>query len=220
MPSRRARLAAAAAILAATLVAAACDDAAPASPVPLTPNASPVALLPTIYLLRPDQMAGYKRSNNKTLTPAIVAASDGDATLEKTLTDQGYTMGAQATYNPPAPHSGLPFAQVITQAAIFTDATGASRNDDTEKTRQDQLPAGGGTIATVTDLPATGLDALTVYVATSSDGTSSAQSFLAIMRRGRVVAELFAGGDPGTATEKNFAALLALQEQQLATNPS
>jgi hypothetical protein len=215
-----ARTALTAVALLSALIIAACDDTAPAAGVPATPNATASSPLPLVFLLRPDQMRGYTRSNSRVLSPDIVAADASNPTLAKTLSDQGYQEGAQATFSPPQQNpAGLPFGQVVTQAAIFTDAAGATRNVAMEKVARNQLPTNGGSIRPVTDLPATGVDSLTVFVAESTDGSSAAQSYLAIMRRGRVVGELFAGGDPTTATEKNFSALLLVAESQLSSAP-
>lgn len=199
---------------------AACEDAAPAAST-AAPNPTASSPLPSLFLLRADQMRGYTRSNSRALSPDIVASEANNPALVKTLGDQGYLEGATWTFSAPSPNTaGLPFGQVVSEAAIFNDAAGAGRNADMEKAARNQQPSNGGSISPVADLPATGVDSLTVYVSESTDGSSSAQSYLAIMRRGRVVAELFAGGDPTTATEKNFSVLLVLAEGQLASAPS
>jgi hypothetical protein len=219
MPRLPARWLLLAAALLSSLTIAACDDTSPvaSSATPLPTASSP---LPQLFLLRADQMRGYTRSNSQALSATIVAAEANNPALAKTLTDQGYLEGATWTFSAPTPNTaGLPFGQVISQAAIFNDAAGASRNADFEKSARNQPPSNGGTISPVSDLPATGVDSLTVYVAQSIEGSNSAQTYLAIMRRGRVVAELLAGGDPTTATEKNFSTLLMLAESQLASAP-
>jgi hypothetical protein len=222
MPDSLARRALAAAGLAALVALAACDDTGGnALAIPATPAPTASAPLPEAFLLRNDQMPGYGRNNSRVLTPDILASEANDPALGRTLSDQGFLEGAEWTFSPPLPGApGQPFSQVVTRASIFKDAVGAGRNVETEKQQSDRTPSNGGSIMPVTDLPAAGVDSLTVYVAETSSGSSSGQVFLAIMRHGRVVAELFAGGDPATATEKNFAALLLLAEGRLAAAPA
>ncbi|HEY6380144.1 MAG TPA: hypothetical protein VI316_13290 [Candidatus Dormibacteraeota bacterium] len=222
MPDSLARRALVAAGLAALVAVAACDDTGGTTPaIPAAPAATASAPLPAAFLLRNDQMPGYGRSNSRVLRPDILATEANDPALATTLIDQGFLEGAEWTFSPPQPGApGRPFGQVVTRATIFRDAAGAGRNVETEKQQSDRAPSSGGSITVVTDLPATGVDSLTVYVAETANGAVSGQVFLAIMRRGRVVAELFAGGDPTTATEKNFAALLLLAEGRLATAPA
>ena len=208
-----------AAALLSGLTIAACDNTSPVASS-TTPNPTAGAPLPELFLLRADQMRGYTRSNSHALSPNTVASDANNPALAQTLTDQGYLEGATWTFNAPMPNTaGLPFGEVISEAAVFNDAAGASRNADFEKTARNQPPSNGGTINTVSDLPATGVDSLTVYVAESTDGSNTSQTYLAIMRHGRVVAELLAGGDPTTATEKNFSTLLVLAEGLLASAP-
>src|ERR1700736_5855023 len=171
--SLRRRALGTAAILSALTIAA-CDDAAPVASS-ATPNPTASTPLPQPFLLRADQMPGYKRSNSRVLSPDIVASDANNPALVKTLTDQGYIQGAVWAFSPPSQNtSGLPFGQVISEAAIFNDAAGAGGNAEMEKTARNQPPSNGGSISPVADLPATGVDSLTVYVSESTDGSSSA----------------------------------------------
>lgn len=211
-----------AAVVVAALAAAGCDDTPPPSPVPISPGPL-VEATASVFLLRSDQMAGYRRSDSTVLTPTIIGNSENDPDLARTLTAQGYQTGARWTYAPPNPGVALPFLQVVSQASIFGTVDGATSDHGTEAARQKRTPEGGGTVTRVTDLPTIGVDALTVYVTTSgtsASGGPAEQSFLAIVRRGRVVAELFAGGDPARATEAAFRSVLLAQEQRLADAPT
>ena len=223
MPAARLRVRAGAAACAlVALSVAGCDDAAaPRPPVPLTPNPSPVQYQPSVFLLRSDQMAGYHRSGSEALSPAAVASEAGDPSLAPTLTAQGYVQGARWTYQPASPGSGLPFLQVVSQAALFAASDGAARNETLERMRNDQPPSNGGTISTVTDIATPpGVDTLAVYRASSTLNGDNATSWLAVMRHGRVVAELFAGGTPTGATQAAFTQLLAQQAARVADAPA
>lgn len=197
-----------------------CDEGNPPSPLPVTPDTSPHDPSPSTYLLRSDQLPGYRRSASETLSAATLAAAAGDPGLARTLEGFGFRIGARFTYQPPAPTAALAFQQVVSLAELFATADGASRGDSEARRRERQAPSGGGAVDDVAGLPSGGVDDLVVYRSTSSTaGTGTQQSFLAILRKGRVVVELFAGGDPGTATRESFSAVLASQELQLAGAP-
>ena len=216
------RCAAVLAVAAALLAIAACDDGSPPpAPVPLTPNPSPVSLLPSVWLLRADQMSGYTRSHSSVLNPTTEASDANDPTLAGTLQGEGFVQGARWEYQPAHPNSGLPFLQVVSQATLFGSSAGAGDNAGLEARRNDQPPSDGGTITTVTDLPTpAGVQSFVVYRSTSTLNSDTATSWLAIMRRGRVVAELFAGGAPGAATEQAFSALVATAASRLDSAPA
>lgn len=223
MNARIGRAAGIAVVGVSVLLLAACEDTGPPSPLPATrdPN-QPVTLSPTVYLLRPDQMAGYNRSGEKTLSADAIASDDGDPSLAPHIQSQGLTYGTLYTYAPPsASPDSTPFREVISEAFIFTSSTGAESFLSDEKVRQNQPPSKGGTIVPLTGAATTNTDELTGFYATApeSDQTTPPQSYLVLARHGRVVVELLAAGTVENATRAQFDTLLGLQETLLAQSP-
>ena len=211
------------AALAASLLVAACDDTNPPSPLPATrdPNQS-LTLAPTAFLLRPDQMPGYTRSNSATLSADTLASELGDPSLAPRVQSQGLTYGNRYTYMAPqaAPDS-TPFREVVSEALIFQTSSGAAAFAGDEKVRQDKAPEKGGTVAALPGVASTNADEVTGFYATApdSDQTTPPLSYLVVARRGRVVVELLASGTVANATRAQFDALLADQEGFLAQSP-
>ena len=211
------------AALAASLLVAACDDTNPPSPLPVTrdPNQA-LTLAPTAFLLRPDQMHGYTRSASATLSADSLAAELGDPSLATRVQSQGLTYGNRYTYAAPdaAPDS-TPFREVVTEALIFQASSGATDFVSDEKVRQDKAPGKGGTIAPLTGVAAVNADEVVGFYATApeSDQTTPPQSYLVVVRRGRVVVELLAAGTVANATRTQFDSLVAAQEGLLAQSP-
>ena len=211
------------AALAASLLVAACEDTNPPSPLPATrdPNQA-LTLAPTAFLLRPDQMPGYTRSASATLSPDSLASELGDPSLAPRVQSQGLTYGSRYTYIAPgaAPDSTA-FREVVTEALIFQSPSGATAFVSDEKVRQDKAPGKGGTVAPLTAVASTNADEVTGFFATApeSDQTTPPQSYLVVVRRGRVVVELLAGGTVANATRAQFDTLLATQEGLLAQSP-
>ncbi len=212
----RLRVALAAAALSGLL--AACSDSNPPSPFPATPSGTAPTLAPQTMVLRPNQLAGYVRTDDSTVDAGTLADQESDPSLAATLKTEGLQVGARATYaDPNRGAKPTPFATVISQVLFFRDAQGASSFFADEQRRRAKAPD-GGTLTTLT-LPAGGADAIAGLVATvpaQASGDPSSRALFALIRRGRYVAELLGGGPQSTATDANFTALVALQEQQLS----
>ena len=210
--------AATSAVVIATL--AGCDESNPPAPLPIT--ASPgtvVTLQPSLFVLKPSQMSAYQRTASTGLTPGQVAEGLGDPSLKTLLEAEGFVDGAQSTYQPPTPTSPTPFAQVIDSATIFRDVSGAAKYFSEQAARRHQQPSSGGTLSDLTGLPTTGVDQVVGYVTSDISLADSPQAFVVLVRRGRVVAELFAGGNPATATQAQLTLLLDVQERLLQQSP-
>jgi hypothetical protein len=212
----RSRIAVAALMLGSLL--AACADSNPASPYPQTPPATPPALAPQTMVLRPDQLSGYVRTDDSTVGAGTLADQEGDQSLVATLQHEGLQVGARATYaDPNRGGAPTPFATVISQVLFFRDAQGATSFFADEQKRRASAPTGG--TLTPLDLSQGTSDAivgLAATVAPQTAGDPSSRALFALIRRGRVIAELLGGGPSTTATDARFAALVAVQEQQLA----
>lgn len=199
---------------------AGCDESNPPAPLPIT--ASPgtvVTLQPSLFVLKPSQMTAYQRTASIGLTPGQVAEGLGDPSLKTLLEAEGFVDGAQSTFQPPTPTSPTPFAQVIDSATIFRDVAGAAKYFSEQAARRHQQPSSGGTLSDVTGLPTSGVDQVVGYVTSDTSVPDSPQAFVVLVRRGRVVAELFAGGNPATATQPQLTLLLNTQEQLLQQSP-
>jgi hypothetical protein len=196
---------------------AACDSGSPGSPFPETPGATPVSLAPQTMLLRPAQLAGYERTADSTVDANTLSDQENDPTLVGTLQREGLQVGARATYSDPnkgAPPT--PFTTVISQVLLFADAQGAASFFTDEQARRAKPPQ-GGTLSSLT-LPLGGADAvvgLAAAVPASSAGDPPSRALFALIRRGRVIAELLGGGSAVTATDDRFVTLVSEQESQL-----
>ena len=198
-------------------VLAGCADSNPPSPLPQTPNPTPPSLAPQTMVLHPNQLPTYARTDDSTVDAGVLADQEGDQSLVATLNTEGLQVGARATYaDPNRGGPATPFATVISQVLFFKDAAGAARFFADEQQRRSK-PPDGGTLAPLT-LAQGSTDAITGLAATvppSTAGDPAARALFALMRRGRIVAELLGGGPATTATDAEFAALVTLQEQQL-----
>ena len=108
---------------------------------------------------------------------------------------------------------------MIDSATIFKDASGAAKYFGEQSARRHQKPSLGGTLSDITGLPRTGVDDIVGYVTSDTSVADSPQAFVVLVRRGRVVAELFAGGNPATATRPQLALLLDVQVRLLQQSP-
>jgi hypothetical protein len=196
----------------------ACGGDNPPNPFPATPT--PPTLAPQSMVLRPNELPAYKRTEDSTVDPGILADQAGDQSLIGTLTRQGLQQGVRVTFSDPnqgAPPT--PFVTVISEVLIFKDASGATAFFGDEKARRNQASQ-GGTVGPLDGLPTTGTDAVTGLVATlppQSADQAPSHALFALVRRGRVVAELLGSGDVATATMDRFSALVTLQVQQIST---
>ncbi len=197
---------------------AACADTNPSSPYPQTPPATPPALAPQTMVLRPTQLSGYLRTDDSTVDASTLADQETDQSLVATFQHEGLQVGARATYaDPNRGAAPTPFATVISQVLFFRDAQGAGSFFTEEQKRRDTAPP-GGTLAPLTLSQGTA-DAIVGIAATvppQTGGDPPSRALFALIRQGRFIAELLGGGPSTTATDDRFAALVALQEQQLA----
>lgn len=199
---------------------AGCDQQNPPAPVPPTPSPSPGTVLSaTVYLLRPDQLGGYQRSSQHVLTPAGVAGEENQPALEATLRAEGYSTGARSSFSGPSPSPQTPFAQVVSEAAIFQSAVGAQKYLGEEMARRDRAPEGGGSVDPLADLPMQGTDQLIGLRTSEMSGNAPFLGYLVLARRGRVVVELFCAGQAAQATQDSFLGLFRPQIALLQQPP-
>jgi len=196
---------------------AACGDANPNSPFPASPGATPVQLAPQTMVLQRAQLPQYVRTSDSTVDANTLADQESDQTLVGTLLREGLQIGARAQFSDPNNGVPTPFATVISQVLVFDDAQGASSFFTDERARRSK-PPDGGTLAPLANLPTGGADAVVGLAATvpaQASGDGPSRALFAIVRRGRIVAELLGGGSPQTATDAQFMTLVADQEQEL-----
>jgi len=226
MLPRRPLSAVPAGLVALTVLLAACDESNPPTGLPATRDPGQViSLAPQVFLLRPDQLPAYQRTADDAVSAVTFAADEGDASLQATLEGQGFTSGARATYQRPGSDPTTAFRLVISEALVFRDSHGAANFFADEAKRRDKPPDSGGTVTTLTGLPSTGTDQMAAFSATGSPAipgvaSSAPQVYFVLLRRGRVVAEVVGGGDPGTATVAAFTDLVTTQQALLSTNPT
>jgi hypothetical protein len=209
------------ALLLAWLLAGCAGNDSSAPPTSTSAFGPATGRLASNYLLRPDQLPGYQRAPGSTVSAEALAADYGDSGLVQRLIGEGYQTGARVRFSSPRPPAATPFQQVTSEALMFGDAAGATRFFPEEKVRRGQPPT-GGTASTLSGLPSQGVDDLVVVQASvpaQAAGGQPQQAFLALVRRGRVVAELLAEGDAASATLARFTPLLVDVEGRLATSP-
>src|SRR5258708_29756689 len=80
---------------------AACSSDNP--PNPYASGATPTAmqLAPQSMVLRPNQMAGYKRTEDASVDAGILADQAGDQSLVATIKGQGLQQGARVSFTDP-----------------------------------------------------------------------------------------------------------------------
>ncbi|GAC1341449.1 MAG: hypothetical protein NVSMB29_11900 [Candidatus Dormibacteria bacterium] len=204
---------------AALVILAACDSGdipgAPASSAAVSPAGHRA---PNAYLLRVDQLVGYKRGGAQNVDPGTLADQENLPSLKEELRRQGFDSGARERFVDPGRDGPTqPFATIYSQALFFHDQAGAGAFFAAEGRRRDVPPA-AGTLTPLTALPSTGAEqflALEVDAPASAGTGGPQRAFLALMRRGSLVIDLFSQGDPATATVENFRALVVAQEKQL-----
>ncbi|HEV7678052.1 MAG TPA: hypothetical protein VGQ42_05755 [Candidatus Dormibacteraeota bacterium] len=211
----RPRVLAAALAMSAGLVACGGDN--PPNPYPATPT--PASLAPQSMVLRPTQMTGYKRTEDVTVDPNTLADQANDQSLVGTLTKQGLQQGVRVTFSDPnAGAAPTPFVTVISEVLVFKDNGGATAFFGDEKGRRAQASQ-GGTVGPLDGLPTAGADAVAGLVATlppQSADQAPSHALFALVRRGRVVAELLGSGTTSTATMDRFTALFTVQVEQIS----
>lgn len=203
------------------LLLGACSDDTPPQVVPITPApAGSTQLSPQIYVLRPDQLRVYTRTENIVLDSGALAARENDLSLQKTFDAQGMVGGFRSTFQPPQ-NATRPFTQIISEAIVFRTDIGASQFFADEVTRRNVADT-GQTLAQLTGLPVNGVDVVKGFVLTLApmDTGPPPKAYFALSRRGRVITELLGGGDAATATIDAFTPLVTLQEQLMAASPT
>jgi hypothetical protein len=195
----------------------ACGGDNPPNPYPATPT--PATLAPQSMVLRPNQLPEYKRTEDSTVDAGILADQANDQSLIGTLGKQGLQQGVRVTFSDPNQGGPpTPFVTVISEVLIFKDASGATAFFGDEKARRAQASQ-GGTVGPLDGLPTANTDAVAGLVATlppQSADQAPSHALFALVRRGRVVAELLGSGALATATMDRFSALVTLQVQQIA----
>jgi hypothetical protein len=218
MPRTRTWLAAAG--LGSALLLAACNDAPPSPYPPSTPTPTPLTLAPQTMVLRPDQMKGYVRTQDSTVDAGTLADQESDQSLVAKLQQQGLENGTRVSFSDPSQGGpATPFATVISQVLFFHDAAGATAFI-ADETKRRSVPPDGGTLHPLDGLPLGGADSIVGLAADTpaqSTGEPPSRAVFAIIRSGRIVAELLGGGPSSTATDAAFTAVVQLQEQQLTS---
>jgi hypothetical protein len=206
--------------LVATGVLLACDEPPPPPP-PVTPAPSgSTSLSPQVYLLQRQQLSDYALTSSEALSSDNIAELQKDPTLKDKLDGFGLVIAARAVFQPPQ-GGRPPFGEVISQVYMFRDAKGAADFFADELARRSR-PISGQTVSPVSGLPSTGVDQLSAIGATLRPptlGDPTPQAYLAVMRRGRLVAEVSGTGIAGTATVGAFTPLVTAQQQLLGTSP-
>lgn len=208
------------ALAAALLLAACADDAGvPTLTPPPTPSLPAQAVV--IFVLKPSQVPGYARTADQTLNAGAVADTKNDPTLAARLIKDGFVHGATDSFAPPPNTISAAFGLITSTALLFNDAAGATLYYDEEAGRIDAAPP-GGTVAPLGGLPSAHVDtmlALTSEQAARTD-TPVDRAFIALMRTGRVVTELFANGTSAANTTAGaFLPLVTAQQTLLARSP-
>ena len=215
MVSRALRTVAASLLL---LALVACDS----GEIPGAPTVAPVVTPSThraanAYLLRPDQLPGYKRGGAQNVQPGTLADQENLPALKAEVVRQGFDSGARERFVDPGRATPRPFYTVFSQALFFHDEAGA-RAFFTAETMRRQVRPQSGTLTPLTGLPDGGAEQL-LALQVDAPGTATTggpqRAFLALMRRSNLVVTLFGQGDPAMATVNSFEAILVAQEKQL-----
>jgi hypothetical protein len=203
----------------ATLLAACADDSGAALPTPLT-TPTPPAQAVIIYVLVPSQVPGYTRTSDSTLNAGAVADAKNDPGLAARLTAEGFIHGATAAYAPPPSVATPVFTAINSDALLFANAAGATSYYTEEANRVNTAPA-GGTLDFLGGLPQQHVDSMVSYSSSqpATNGAEVDRAFIALMRTGRVVTEIFARGASASATVASAFLPLVTAEQQLLARP-
>lgn len=188
---------------------------APISTAVVTPSVHRAA---TAYLLRTDQLAGYRRDGAQEVDPGTLADQENLPSLKDELRRQGFDSGARERFVDPGRGAAQqPFYTIFSQALFFHDEAGAGGFFAAESRRREVAPQ-SGTLTRLTTLPSTGAQqflALEVDAPASATSGGAQRAFFALMRRGDLVVSLFSQGDPSLGTVDSFRTLLVAQEKQL-----
>lgn len=200
------------ATIAATLLVAGCESDRTAEP-------TPGLVAARVYVLAPRDVSGYSRTADSVVSPATLADQHHDAALTAKLTTQGFLDGALDLYSPSKNSTVvLPFQTISSQAIIFADAGGAAAFFRDEQQRVNKAPP-NGTITPLVGVPNGNADALVAFDSTAPPAAPTdpaSRAFLALIRRGQVVVELYAVAGPNSATPDQFVTYIRAQEELLA----
>jgi hypothetical protein len=204
--------------LAAFLTACADDSGAPVPTPLMTPT--PPAQAVIIYVLNPSQVPGYTRTTDATMNSGAVADEKNDPSLAARLDSDGFVHGATSAYAPPPNVAGTAFTDINSDALLFSSAAGATAYYNEEANLVDTAPV-GGTLDFLGGLPHQHVDSMVSYASSQppTNGDQVDRAFIALMRRGSVVTELFARGASTTATIASAFLPLVTAEQQLLARP-
>lgn len=205
--------------LGALLLAACGDDTGTFLPTQLAVPTGPAQSV-TIYLLTPSLVPNYKRTSDLTLNAGAIADQKGDPGVTARLVSDGFIHGGRAEYAPPPTVGNPTFNDITSDALIFNDAAGAQAYFKEEAARLNSVPQ-GGTLDALGGLPRQHVDDVVAYASSAPPigGAEVDRGFIALMRTGRVVTEVFARG--GSAANTNARAFLPLvvAEQTLLAQP-
>ena len=209
------------ALLGALLIVACGEDTGTFLPTQVGAPTGPAQAV-TIYLLPRSMVPGYQRTSDLTLNAGAIADQKGDPALSGRLVSDGFIHGARAIYSPPPRVGKTTFNEISSDALIFNDAAGAHSYFAEEAARLNSVPP-GGTLDALGGLPHQHVDELVAYASSAPPfaGAEVDRGFIALMRTGRVVTEIFArGGSAASTNARAFLPLVVAEETLLAQPPN
>jgi hypothetical protein len=200
-------------LLAAAMTLAGCDPGTGPSP-------TPAQLAARVYVLSPQQVPGYTRNTDNTINPQTLADQDRDPALASRLQSWGWRDGALAIYSPPKNNpAGLPFNTLSSQAIIFSDAAGA-RSFFSEEQRRINVTPPHGTIAPLAGASSSGVDDIVAFDSTqpsSNPGEGNQRAFIALIRKGQVVIELYGFAGANAVSPNQFLTDVTIEQELIQT---
>lgn len=205
----------------AALLSACADDSGAPVPTPLmTPTAPAQSVI--IYVLTPSQVPGYTRTTDSTLNSGAVADEKSDPGLAARLDSYGFIHGATSAYAPPPSVADPVFTDINSDALLFGSAAGATSYYNEEANRINTAPS-KGTLDFLGGLPSQHVDTMVAYASSQppQGGEQVDRAFIALMRTGRVVTEIFARGVSAARTVAGaFLPLVTAEQRLLARSPN
>ena len=201
------------------LAVAACEPDTPPSP-------TPGQLAARVYTINAQQdvVGPYKQTQDMTVNDTVLSDQYKDPAVVAEIDGDGLSDGAITVYGPPKDGvSVLPFASISSEGLIFNDATGAKAFFQSELKRVSKPPSSGGTLKPLAGYTPQNLDDATVLDETEPNLQThpgpTPRAFLALLRKGRVVCELFASAGNNSAQPSDFLPFVLLQQQLMQTPP-